>query len=175
MVPGITHIFVRNYMEIVFERSIRNERTDRYNIMCCIDAHEKEHPSSYDYGSSGGVFLLPSNSTTEALVLLGAIIDFIGCWLKYLERNVLQLCNMYVLNMRKLFQKIPVELNKQPSPREKRKSLLHAIGCGWYVKTFGQKLPPLRIRRLIKKYQKEEDEIKKNSLRIINIGIIGNF
>ena len=28
----------------VFEGFIRNARTDRYNIMCSIDAHEKEHP-----------------------------------------------------------------------------------------------------------------------------------
>ena len=27
----------------VFERFIRNERTDRYNIMCSIDENEKEH------------------------------------------------------------------------------------------------------------------------------------
>ena len=27
----------------VFEGFIRNARTDRYNIMCYIDAHEKEH------------------------------------------------------------------------------------------------------------------------------------
>ena len=28
----------------VFEGSIRNSITDIYNIMCSIDAHEKEHP-----------------------------------------------------------------------------------------------------------------------------------
>ena len=61
---------------------------------------------------------------------------------------------MYVLNMNNLFQKIPVELNKQPSPKEKLKSLLHAIGGGWYVNKLGQKLPPLRISRLSKKPQK---------------------
>ena len=29
----------------VFEELIRNEKTDRYNIMCSIDAHKKENPS----------------------------------------------------------------------------------------------------------------------------------
>ena len=66
----------------VFKEFIRNERTDRYNIMCYIYAHEKEHQSSCDDGSSGGGFPLPLNSTTEALVLLGTAIDFIGCCLK---------------------------------------------------------------------------------------------
>ena len=28
----------------VFEGFIRNSRTDRYNVMCSIDAHEKENP-----------------------------------------------------------------------------------------------------------------------------------
>ena len=38
----------------VFEGFIRNARTDRYNIMCSIDAHEKKHPSTFDDGRSGG-------------------------------------------------------------------------------------------------------------------------
>ena len=79
------------------------------------------HSSSCDDGSRGGGCPLPSNSITQSLVLLGATIDFIGCWLKALEHNVLELCIMYIFNMKKLFQKIPFELPKQPSPKEKRK------------------------------------------------------
>ena len=60
-----------------------------------------------------------------------------------------------------MFQKIPVELRKQHSPKEKCKSLLHAIGGGWYVEKLGQKLPPLKKRKLSKKSQKEEDKIKR--------------
>ena len=66
----------------VFEGFIRNVITDRYNIMCSIDEHEKEHKSSCDDGSIGGGCPLPSNSTTGVLVLLIGTIDFIGCWLK---------------------------------------------------------------------------------------------
>ena len=55
--------------------------------MCSIDAYEKENPSEYDDGSSGGGYLLPLNSTTEALVSLSATIAFIGCWLQGLEQN----------------------------------------------------------------------------------------
>ena len=43
------------------ERFIRNTRTDRYNIICYIYAHYKEHPSSFDDGRSGGGCPLPSN------------------------------------------------------------------------------------------------------------------
>ena len=72
----------------LFEGFIRNARTDRYNIMCYIDAHEKDHQSSCYDGSSGGVFPLTSNPTTESLDPLGATIDFIGCWLKSFEKKL---------------------------------------------------------------------------------------
>ena len=38
----------------MFEGFIINERTDIFNSLCSIDAHEKYHPSSCDDGSSGG-------------------------------------------------------------------------------------------------------------------------
>ena len=63
--------------------------------------------------------------------------------------------------MKKLFQKIQVELLKQPTPRKKRRSLLYAIGGGRNVNKLGQKLPPPKKRRLSKKFQKEEYERKR--------------
>ena len=61
---------------------------------------------------------------------------------------------MYTHYMKLLFQKIPVELPNQPSPKEKRKWLLHAIVCGWYVEKLVQKLPPLQKRTFSKKNNK---------------------
>ena len=102
--------------------------------MSSIDAYEKEHQSSIcDYGSISGGCPLPKNSTIEILESLGATIYFIGCWIKSLEHNFLERCNLYTHYMEELFQKIPVELPNQTSPRGKIKSLLHAIGGGWYV------------------------------------------
>ena len=43
----------------VFEGFIRNAKTDRYNIMRSIDAHEKIYPSEHDDGSSFGDYPLP--------------------------------------------------------------------------------------------------------------------
>ena len=48
----------------VFDGFIRNARTDRYNIMCYVYAHEKNNPSEHDDGNSCGGYPLPSNSTT---------------------------------------------------------------------------------------------------------------
>ena len=71
-----------NDLKLRIEGFIGNSRTDRYNIMCSIYAHEKEHQSaSYDVSSSGG-YPLPTTSTTEVLDSLGATIDFINCWIK---------------------------------------------------------------------------------------------
>ena len=57
--------------------------------MCSFDAHEKKHPSSFGGGSSGGGYVLPSNSTTEALVSLSETINFTDCWLQGLQDNLL--------------------------------------------------------------------------------------
>ena len=41
MVPGITHLFVKNIYGKVLEEFIINARTDIYNLMFYLDAHEK--------------------------------------------------------------------------------------------------------------------------------------
>ena len=145
----------------LFEGFIRNSRTDRYYIMSSIDAHEKYHQLSSCDCSSGGCCTLPTNSTTEALESLGATIYFIGCWLKSLEHNFIERCNLYTHNMNLLFQKINVELHNQHSPWVKLQSLLHAIGGGWYVYKLGQKISQLKKSELSKKSQKEENKIKR--------------
>ena len=123
--------------------------------MCYIDAYERENQSSSFYDlSSGRGCPLTITSTTEALELLGATIYLIGCWLKALEFNFLESCHLYTNYMEELFQKTPVKITNQTSPKEKIKSLLHAIGSGWYVEKLGQKLPPLKKRKLSKKFQK---------------------
>ena len=49
----------------VLEGFIINAKTDRYNIMCSIDAHRKYQQSSCNDDSSSGGCPLPSNSTAE--------------------------------------------------------------------------------------------------------------
>ena len=93
--------------------------------------------------------------------MLGATIYFIGCWIKSLEHNLLEHCNLYTHYTEELFQKIPVKIPNQPSPKEKRKSLLHAIGGGWYMDKLGQKIPPLKKMKLSRKGHKEENKIKR--------------
>ena len=80
----------------VIEGFIRNEITDRYNIMYDIDAHEKINPSEHDDGISGGGYPLPSHLTTESLVLIGSTVDFIGFWLEALEFFSITLSYVYI-------------------------------------------------------------------------------
>ena len=82
MVPGIIHLFFTKLNGTVFEKYIRNERTNRYNIICSIYANNKQQTSSVDDGISSGGNELPPNSTTEALASQGANFDFIDCWIK---------------------------------------------------------------------------------------------
>ena len=63
--------------------------------------------------------------------------------------------------MEDFFHKIPVKLPIKPSPKEKRRLLLNDIGGDWYVEKLGQKIPPLKKRKLSKKVQEEEDKIKR--------------
>ena len=84
MIPGITHLFIKKKHVTVFEEYNGNAITDRYNIMCSIDAYEKQQPSSVDDSISGGGNAPPSNSTTESLVSLSATINFIYFWIKCL-------------------------------------------------------------------------------------------
>ena len=56
--------------------------------------------------------------------------------------------------MEELFKSIPIKLPNNPIPKEKHKSLLHAIIGGWYVDKLVQKLLPLKKRKLGKKNRK---------------------
>ena len=96
MVPGVTHVFVQNCMEQCFKIYIRNARTDRYNLMCYIDAHEKQHTSYVDDSISIGDNTIPSNSTREALDSLCATVDFIDCWIKCFGKQYQDRFNMYI-------------------------------------------------------------------------------
>ena len=136
------------------EEFIRNAITDRYDIMCYIDAQEKHQPSYFDDGISGGGNALRSNSTTAALFSLSVTVDLNYCWLQGLEQNYLEHSNIYFENMKNM--KTPVELSKPPSPKEKHQSLLHSIGVGWDMKKLIEKLPTQNKRKLGKNNKKRK-------------------
>ena len=62
------------------EYFITHARTDRYNLMCYLVAHDRLKLDYKDDESSIGT--LPNNATTKALEALGVTINFIDIWLK---------------------------------------------------------------------------------------------
>ena len=60
------------------------------------------------------------------------------------------------------FQTNPVELPKTPSHKKNIQSLLHAIGCGRYMKKMNDNLLPIKKRKPRKKPQEKKDEIIRN-------------
>ena len=71
----------------MFGDFIRNDRTDRWNIMCSIPAHDKLQPTCVDDSGSGSSRAIPKNATTAALESLGATLNFIHCCLKLVHEN----------------------------------------------------------------------------------------
>ena len=118
----------------VFEIYIINAITDIYNLICSTDAINKQQPSSDDDSSSDGGNALPSDSTTELLISLGATIYFIDCWIEFFDHNYLSLSDMYVENMKGFLKKISAQIPKSLFLKEKRQLLLHDIGVYWKIK-----------------------------------------
>ena len=58
---------------------------------CVLLMLKKKNPSVHYDGSSGGGYLIPQNSTKEALVSLSATINLIASCLQALEKNAITL------------------------------------------------------------------------------------
>ena len=80
----------------MFENFITHARTDRYNIMCYLVAHDKMKPNDEDDESSIGDRSIPEDATTKVLKALGATLNFIDIWLKLFLDNYYARCDAYV-------------------------------------------------------------------------------
>ena len=61
----------------MFEYFIKHARTDRYNLMCYLVAHDKIQPAQKYYESSIGDRSIFKNATTKSLKSLGDTLNFI--------------------------------------------------------------------------------------------------
>ena len=64
-----------------FEDFITQARTDRYNIMCYLVAHNRLQENKTDDESSIDDRVIPNDATVKALKSLGATFNFIDTWL----------------------------------------------------------------------------------------------
>ena len=108
----------------LFEDFITHARTDRYNIMCSLVAHDKKLPD-YEYDEINiGDRLIPKHSTTEALEALGATLNFIDICLKMLEDNYDARHVAYITARKDIFKQIPLTMIKSLTPKQKVQRLM---------------------------------------------------
>ena len=70
---------------IKFEDFITQARTDQYNIMCYLVAHDRLQTDYKDDEISIGDRVIPNNATVKELKSLCATFYFIDIWLKFLR------------------------------------------------------------------------------------------
>ena len=77
----------------MFEYFITHARTDRYNLMCFLVAHDKMQQNYEDDESSLGDRSIPKDATTKALTALDVTLNFIDIWLKLFLDNYNAICD----------------------------------------------------------------------------------
>ena len=95
----------------LFEDFITQARTDRYNIMWSLVAHEKENSTSSDDESSLGERNVPKKLPTDTLKSLSATLKYIDEWILMFPENYDAKCEAYKTAMGHLFKNISVTNN----------------------------------------------------------------
>ena len=90
-----------------FEDFITQARTDRYNIMCYLVAHDRLQLDYKYYEISIGDREIRNDATIKKLEALGATFNFIIIWLKLLRETFHARCEAYSNAMKLMFVKIP--------------------------------------------------------------------
>ena len=135
----------------MFQYFITQARTDQYNLMCYIVAHDRLQPYYEDDVSSISDRAIPNDTTIKILEALGATFNFIGIWLKLLRDNYCARSESYINAMKQVFMQIPQNFERALTSKEKIQKLLTDIGRGWYMEKSVRELPPLKRKKLSKK------------------------
>ena len=107
----------------LFEDFITHARSDRYNRMCSLVAHDKIQQEYGDYESSIGGTSIPKNATTEALKALGGTLNFIDIWLKMFDDNYDARCVAFITYMEEMFKQISQTMSKPLTPKKRSRNL----------------------------------------------------
>ena len=97
-------------------------RTDQYNIMCYLVAHDRMQDNKQDDEISIGDRVIPNDATVKALKLLGATFNFIDIWLHNFRYNYFYRGESYRVAMVKMFKTIPQNVEKPLTSIEKTKN-----------------------------------------------------
>ena len=108
-------------------------RTERYNLIWYIIAHDRQLHTYVDDEISGGGRPIPKNATTEWLEALGDTLNFIYFLIKLFHRNYEERHMIYHEDMKNLFKQIPTIKSKPLSHNKKHQKLLTDIGGRLYM------------------------------------------
>ena len=114
-----------------FEGFNTQARTDRYNIMCSLVAHDRMKDNKQDDESSIGDRVIANDATVKALKSLGSTFNFIDIWLHNFCGNYFDQSESYRIAMVEMFKKIPQNVEKPLTTREKSK--IDYRYWGWMV------------------------------------------
>ena len=89
----------------LFEDFITHARTDEYNLLCSLVAHDKQKHAYEEDERSIGNRLITKYATKEALEGLGATLNFIEIWLKLPEENYDARHVSYSTDTKEMFKK----------------------------------------------------------------------
>ena len=104
-----------------FKGFIKQARTDRYNIMCSLVAHNRLQDNDQDDEISLGDRVIPKDATVKALDSLGATFNFIDIWLHNFCHNYFEQSVSYTAAMVEMFKTIPQNFGIPMTSIEKNK------------------------------------------------------
>ena len=113
-----------------FEYFITQARTDWYNLICYLVAHDRLQLDYKDDEISIGDREIPNDATIKKLEALGATFNFIDIWLKLLCENYCTLSESYINAMKEMFMQIPKKNWNSTNFKRKTPKLLTDIGGG---------------------------------------------
>ena len=119
-----------------FEDFITQARTDRYNLMCSLFAHDRLQ-LDYKYGKiSIGDREIPNDATIKTLEELGATFNFIDIRLKLLRENYCARSESYINSMKEMFMQILQNVEIALTPKEKNPK---TDDIYWWWMVYGKK------------------------------------
>ena len=85
---------------IRLEDFITQAKTDQYNLMCTLVAHDRLQPDYEDDVSSIGDRAITNDATIKTLESLGANFNCIDIWLKFIRENYCARSESYINSMK---------------------------------------------------------------------------
>ena len=105
----------------IFEDFITQARTDRYNIMCSLVAHDILQ-LDYKYDENSIVDrAIPDSAKTKTLEALGATINCIDIWIIFVCEIFNARFDAYINAMKDMFRQIPQTIKIALTPKKKSK------------------------------------------------------